>query len=127
MSKHSAKRTASLTLAAAAVLTLTLALVPSASADGPTGHQTPAAAPGSSVSGSPEGAFTRIADFYGSYIDAVYDGDGPTARSSPSGTDPRHRDGRPAGQEIAYHWLAQPVLMVLVDCSARFTVGGSEV
>ncbi|WP_405533061.1 hypothetical protein OG592_37880 [Streptomyces avidinii] len=79
MSKHSAKRTASLTLAAAAVLTLTLALVPSASADGPTGHQAPAPAPGSSVSGSPEGAFTRIADFYGSYIDAVYDGDGPTA------------------------------------------------
>lgn len=29
-------------------------------------------------------------------------------------------------QEIAYHWLAQPVLMVLVDCSARFTVAGSE-
>ncbi|MEV7547018.1 hypothetical protein [Streptomyces sp. NPDC089915] len=37
-----------------------------------------AAAP-PSVSGSPEGAFTRIADFYGSYIDAVYDGDGRTA------------------------------------------------
>lgn len=30
-------------------------------------------------------------------------------------------------QEIAYHWLAQPVLIVLVDCSARFTVAGSEV
>ncbi|MFI7360169.1 hypothetical protein ACIBTP_40400 [Streptomyces avidinii] len=83
MSTYSAKRTASLTLAAAAVLTLTLALVPSASADGSTGQQAPAAAPAAapapSVSGSPEGAFTRIADFYGSYIDAVYDGDGPTA------------------------------------------------
>ncbi|MFF3089858.1 hypothetical protein ACFVRB_33165 [Streptomyces nojiriensis] len=30
----------------------------------------------SKLSGSPESAFTRIADFYGSYIDAVYDGDG---------------------------------------------------
>lgn len=32
-----------------------------------------------SVSGSPEGAFTRIADFYGAYVDAVYDGDGKTS------------------------------------------------
>lgn len=32
-----------------------------------------------------------------------------------------------SGQEIAYHWLAQPVLIVLVDCSARFTPAGSEV
>nr|WSX48203.1 hypothetical protein OG409_04085 [Streptomyces sp. NBC_00974] len=32
-----------------------------------------------SVSGSPEGAFTRIADFYGAYVDAVYDGDGTTS------------------------------------------------
>lgn len=30
-------------------------------------------------------------------------------------------------QEIAYHWLAQPVLIVLVDCSERFTPAGSEV
>ncbi|MEU9300970.1 hypothetical protein [Streptomyces sp. NPDC048269] len=77
MSKLSAKRTASLTLAAAAVLTL--ALVTSASADGSTGQRAPAAAAAPSVSGSPEAAFTRIADFYGSYIDAVYDGDGQTA------------------------------------------------
>ncbi|MFG2989565.1 hypothetical protein ACGFZK_09815 [Streptomyces sp. NPDC048257] len=80
MSKLSAKRTATLTLAATAVLTL--AFVTSASADGSTARQAPAAAaaaPAPSVSGSPEGAFTRIADFYGSYIDAVYDGDGPTA------------------------------------------------
>lgn len=78
MSKLSAGRTASLTLAATAVLTL--ALVTGASANGPaTGDPARAAAPAPSVSGSPEGAFTRIADFYGSYIDAVYDGDGPTA------------------------------------------------
>lgn len=32
-----------------------------------------------------------------------------------------------SAQEIAYHWLAQPVLMVLVDCCARSTVAGSEV
>ncbi|MFI1650995.1 hypothetical protein ACH4XT_29195 [Streptomyces avidinii] len=121
MSKHSAKRTASLTLAAAAVLTLTLALalVPgaSASADGPTGHQTPAAAPGSSVSGSPEGAFTRIADFYGSYIDAVYDGDGPTADrlrafylSEPLSAELRtweetnHADGVLRAQNVPLRW-----------------------
>ncbi|WKD36714.1 hypothetical protein [Streptomyces xanthophaeus] len=78
MSKLSAGRTASLTLAATAVLTL--ALVTGASANGPAAGEAPqAAAPAPSVSGSPEGAFTRIADFYGSYIDAVYDGDGPTA------------------------------------------------
>ncbi|MER6253374.1 hypothetical protein ABT224_18675 [Streptomyces sp. NPDC001584] len=78
MSKLSAGRTASLTLAATAVLTL--ALVTGASANGPAaGEPAQAAAPAPSVSGSPEGAFTRIADFYGSYIDAVYDGDGPTA------------------------------------------------
>ncbi|WP_030772442.1 MULTISPECIES: hypothetical protein [unclassified Streptomyces] len=78
MSTFSARRTASLTLAATAVLTL--ALVTTASANGSEGA-TPAqvAAPAPSVSGSPEGAFTRIADFYGSYIDAVYDGDGATA------------------------------------------------
>ncbi|MFG2983576.1 hypothetical protein ACGFYQ_20400 [Streptomyces sp. NPDC048258] len=76
MSKPTAKRTASLALAAAAVLTL--AFVTGASADGSTPQQAPAAA-APSVSGSPEAAFTRIADFYGSYIDAVYDGDGRTA------------------------------------------------
>ncbi|GAA2634321.1 MULTISPECIES: hypothetical protein [Streptomyces] len=82
MSKLPARRTATLTLAAAAALTL--ALVTSASANGPAAG-TPAlvaaraAAPAPSVSGSPESAFTRIADFYGAYIDAVYDGDGPTA------------------------------------------------
>ncbi|MDX2388869.1 hypothetical protein ACWGHM_02740 [Streptomyces sp. NPDC054904] len=43
-----------------------------------TGTSATASAP-QSVSGSPEGAFTRIADFYGSYIDAVYEGDGRTA------------------------------------------------
>ncbi|MFJ9339017.1 hypothetical protein ACIRP0_06950 [Streptomyces sp. NPDC101733] len=42
------------------------------------GTSATAAAP-VSVSGSPEGAFTRIADFYGSYIDAIYDGEGKTA------------------------------------------------
>ncbi|MFJ6759421.1 MULTISPECIES: hypothetical protein [unclassified Streptomyces] len=80
MSKPSAKRTASLTLAAAAALTLAFVTTAStsASADGST-PQPPAAAALPSVSGSPEAAFTRIADFYGSYIDAVYDGDGQTA------------------------------------------------
>ncbi|MEU9160934.1 hypothetical protein AB0D29_11785 [Streptomyces sp. NPDC048424] len=83
MSKPSAKRTASLTLAAAAVLTLafvtTTSTSASASADGSTPKQAPAAAALPSVTGSPEAAFTRIADFYGSYIDAVYDGDGQSA------------------------------------------------
>ncbi|WP_327411682.1 hypothetical protein [Streptomyces sp. NBC_01233] len=81
MSKPSAKRTASLTLAATAVLTLAFVTTASASAsaDGSTPKQVPAAAALPSVSGSPEAAFTRIADFYGSYIDAVYDGDGQTA------------------------------------------------
>ncbi|MFJ6050564.1 hypothetical protein [Streptomyces sp. NPDC092307] len=78
MSKFSARRTASLTLAATAVLSLALVTTASANgSEGGTSAQVVAAAP--SVSGSPEGAFTRIADFYGSYIDAVYDGDGATA------------------------------------------------
>ncbi|MCX5609752.1 MULTISPECIES: hypothetical protein [unclassified Streptomyces] len=79
MSKPTAQRTASLTLAATAVLTL--AFVTSAAADGSAPKAPPAAASAAapSVSGSPEGAFTRIADFYGAYIDAVYDGDGQTA------------------------------------------------
>ncbi|MFF2196487.1 hypothetical protein [Streptomyces sp. NPDC058157] len=65
------KRTTSVALAATAgAAALSFALVSGTSA-------TAAAPP--SVSGSPEGAFTRIADFYGSYIDAVYDGDGRTA------------------------------------------------
>ncbi|MDX3534538.1 hypothetical protein PV721_09170 [Streptomyces sp. MB09-01] len=80
MSKPTAERTASLTLAAAAVLTLAFVATTSASADGSTPKEAPAAAAAlPSVSGSPEAAFTRIADFYGSYIDAVYDGDGRTA------------------------------------------------
>lgn len=79
MSKLPAKRTASIALAAtAAAAALSLAFVTSASAtadaDAP---QAAAAAP--TVSGSPEGAFTRIADFYGAYIDAVYDNDGTRA------------------------------------------------
>ncbi|MEU3404487.1 hypothetical protein ABZ766_11140 [Streptomyces sp. NPDC006670] len=65
------KRATSVALAATAgAAALSFALVSGTSA-------TAAAPP--SVSGSPEGAFTRIADFYGSYIDAVYDGDGRTA------------------------------------------------
>lgn len=82
MFKLPAKRAASIALAAtAATAALTLAFVTTASADGAgSGSQAaPAAAAAPSVSGSPEGAFTRIADFYGAYIDAVYDGDGKTA------------------------------------------------
>ncbi|MCX5380633.1 hypothetical protein [Streptomyces sp. NBC_00091] len=70
MLKLPTKRAGSIALAAtagAAALSFALA-----------GASATAAAP-ESVSGSPEGAFTRIADFYGSYIDAVYDGDGATA------------------------------------------------
>ncbi|MFG2616741.1 hypothetical protein ACGFXC_03895 [Streptomyces sp. NPDC048507] len=71
MSKLPTKRATSFALAATAGLAaLSFALV--------TGTSATAAAP-QSVSGSPEGAFNRIADFYGSYIDAVYDGDGKTA------------------------------------------------
>ncbi|WP_030153944.1 hypothetical protein [Streptomyces sp. NRRL S-244] len=80
-----AKRTASLALAAtAATAALTLAFVTSASATAgagaPQDGRAAAAAPPSSVSGSPEGAFSRIATFYGAYIDAVYDGDGTRAK-----------------------------------------------
>ncbi|MEU8437090.1 hypothetical protein AB0F18_30140 [Streptomyces sp. NPDC029216] len=65
------KRATSIALAATAgAAALSFALLAGTSA-------TAAAPP--SVSGSPEGAFTRIADFYGSYIDAVYDGDGKTS------------------------------------------------
>ncbi|MCX5192615.1 hypothetical protein OOK31_01700 [Streptomyces sp. NBC_00249] len=71
MSTFTAKRLTTTALAATAgAAALSFALV--------TGTSATAAAP-QSVSGSPEGAFTRIADFYGSYIDAVYDGDGATA------------------------------------------------
>ncbi|MFF5705086.1 hypothetical protein ACFY7H_21645 [Streptomyces sp. NPDC012794] len=71
MPKLPTKRTLSIALAATAgAAALSLALVSTTSA-------TAAAPP--SVSGSPEGAFTRIADFYGSYVDAMYDGDGVTA------------------------------------------------
>ncbi|MGW7333529.1 hypothetical protein ACWGIU_34000 [Streptomyces sp. NPDC054840] len=112
----SARRTASLTLAATAVLTL--ALVTSASAHGPeAGTPIQAAAPAPSVSGSPEGAFTRIADFYGSYIDSVYDGDGARADrlrafylSEPLQADLRkweqdnHADGVLRAQNVPLRW-----------------------
>uniref|UniRef100_A0AAU2JIW0 Nuclear transport factor 2 family protein n=1 Tax=Streptomyces sp. NBC_00049 TaxID=2903617 RepID=A0AAU2JIW0_9ACTN len=73
------RHTAAIALAAAtAALTLTFVTSASASPDA-AAPQPDRAAAAVSVSGSPEGAFTRIADFYGSYIDAVYDGDGQTA------------------------------------------------
>ncbi|MFD7099442.1 hypothetical protein [Streptomyces xanthophaeus] len=84
MPKLPARRTTAVALTAtAAAAALTLALFTGASASADAGGA-PAAAPQAaagapSVSGSPEGAFTRIADFYGAYIDAVYDGDGRTA------------------------------------------------
>ncbi|WP_328302924.1 hypothetical protein OG389_34340 [Streptomyces sp. NBC_00435] len=76
-------RTASLALAATAVtaaLSLTVVTGGFASAAPAAPAPTPAVAVAlPSVSGSPEAAFTRIADFYGAYIDAVYDGDGKTS------------------------------------------------
>ncbi|MFD9405940.1 hypothetical protein ACFWBN_02795 [Streptomyces sp. NPDC059989] len=78
MFKLPSRRTAAVSLAAVAALSLPFGTTASASAGGSAPKAVPtAAAP--SVSGSPEAAFTRIADFYGSYIDAVYDGDGATA------------------------------------------------
>ncbi|MBT2482767.1 hypothetical protein [Streptomyces sp. ISL-94] len=78
MFKLPSRRTAAGALAATAALTLAFGTTASATAGGAAPEAVPtAAAP--SVSGSPEAAFTRIADFYGSYIDAVYDGDGATA------------------------------------------------
>ncbi|MEV6576012.1 hypothetical protein [Streptomyces sp. NPDC051577] len=81
MSTYVSKRTAIAitTTAAAAAAALSLVLVTTASADGAAPRTGQAAAALPSVSGSPEGAFTRIADFYGSYVDAVYDNDGRTA------------------------------------------------
>lgn len=85
-------RTASLALAATAVtaaLSLTVVTggfasaapaAPAPAAPAPAPAPAPAVAGAlPSVSGSPEAAFTRIADFYGAYIDAVYDGDGKTS------------------------------------------------
>ncbi|MFI9063981.1 hypothetical protein ACIGQE_19185 [Streptomyces sp. NPDC053429] len=77
LTKRTAIALAGAATAAAAALSLTF--VTNASASAPAPGTAPAAAALPSVSGSPEGAFTRIADFYGSYIDAVYDGDGKTA------------------------------------------------
>ncbi|MER5731869.1 hypothetical protein ABT084_26625 [Streptomyces sp. NPDC002138] len=83
MLQRPTQRTAAILFAAtAATAALSLAFVTtaSASADGTAPKTAPVAAAAlPSVSGSPEGAFTRIADFYGAYIDAVYDGDGTTA------------------------------------------------
>ncbi|CAM5660817.1 hypothetical protein SAVIM338S_06769 [Streptomyces avidinii] len=85
-------RTTTLALAAtAATAALSLAVATGgfataapAAAPAPVPAAAPAAAAAASaaapsVSGSPEGAFTRIADFYGAYVDAVYDGDGTTS------------------------------------------------
>ncbi|MCX5151922.1 hypothetical protein OHB36_35105 [Streptomyces sp. NBC_00320] len=105
-----AKRTASLALAAtAATAALTLAFVTSASATGA------AAAP--SVSGSPEGAFSRIATFYGAYIDAVYDNDGtrakqlraaylsaPLQRELAKWEETNHADGVLRAQNVPLEW-----------------------
>ncbi|MFD5510859.1 hypothetical protein ACFWIB_24235 [Streptomyces sp. NPDC127051] len=118
--KAKAKRTASLALAAtAATAALTLAFVTSASATAgagaPQGDRTTAAAP--SVSGSPEGAFSRIATFYGAYIDAVYDGDGtrakqlraaylsaPLQRELAKWEETNHADGVLRAQNVPLEW-----------------------
>ncbi|MDJ0380025.1 hypothetical protein [Streptomyces sp. G-G2] len=74
------KRTAAIALAATAALSLAFVTTASASGDHAPAQAAPAAAAGlPSVSGSPQGAFNRIVDFYGAYIDASYDGDGKTA------------------------------------------------
>ncbi|WP_328538664.1 hypothetical protein [Streptomyces sp. NBC_00344] len=58
-------------LLTAALLT-SIAVVPAAAAtERPTAPHAAAAA----VSGTPEVAYHHVADFYGSYIDAIYDGD----------------------------------------------------
>ncbi|MGW1768362.1 hypothetical protein ACWCQL_30505 [Streptomyces sp. NPDC002073] len=80
-------RTAAVAGATAAAATLALLAVATQSSAGsaPDRPAAPVAAPvaavaaAPSVSGSPAGAFTRIADFYGAYIDAVHDGDMRTA------------------------------------------------
>ncbi|MFI8263033.1 MULTISPECIES: hypothetical protein [unclassified Streptomyces] len=115
-----AKRTASLALAAAAATAaLTLALVTSASAT--VGAGTPpdgrAAAAAPSVSGSPEGAFSRIATFYGAYVDAVYDNDGtrakqlraaylsaPLQRELAAWEEANHADGVLRAQNVPLEW-----------------------
>ncbi|WP_030296303.1 hypothetical protein [Streptomyces katrae] len=107
-----AKRTASLALAAtAATAALTLAFVTTASATGAAGAATP------SVSGSPEGAFSRIATFYGAYIDAVYDNDGtraeqlraaylsvPLQRELAKWEEANHADGVLRAQNVPLEW-----------------------
>ncbi|MFJ3912577.1 hypothetical protein [Streptomyces vinaceus] len=118
--KTQAKRTASLALAAtAATAALTLALVTSASATAGTGapQDGRAAAAAPSVSGSPEGAFSRITVFYGAYIDAVYDGDGtrakqlraaylsaPLQRELAKWEETNHADGVLRAQNVPLEW-----------------------
>ncbi|KPI12890.1 hypothetical protein OV450_0236 [Actinobacteria bacterium OV450] len=111
MPKLPAQRTASIALAAtAAAAALSLAFVTSASA-------TADAGPAPSVSGGPEGAFTRITDFYGAYIDAVYDGDGaladrlraaylsvPLQRELRTWEDANHADGVLRAQNVPLRW-----------------------
>ncbi|MFI5999409.1 hypothetical protein ACIA98_03180 [Streptomyces sp. NPDC051366] len=120
MFKLPARRTASLALAAtAATAALTLAFVTSASATGAAGApqdgRAVAAAP--SVSGGPESAFSRIATFYGAYIDAVYDEDGtrakqlraaylsaPLQRELAKWEETNHADGVLRAQNVPLEW-----------------------
>ncbi|MEV0411183.1 hypothetical protein AB0I68_10350 [Streptomyces sp. NPDC050448] len=121
MFKLPAKRTASLALAAtAAAAALSLALVTGASATADAGAPQDgraAADAAPSVSGSPEGAFTRIADFYGAYIDAVYDDDGtradrlraaylsvPLQRELRTWEDAHHANGVLRAQNVPLQW-----------------------
>ncbi|WP_406186664.1 hypothetical protein [Streptomyces sp. NBC_01006] len=113
-----AKRTASLALAAAAATAaLTLAFVTSASATAGAPQDGRAAVAAPSVSGSPEGAFSRIATFYGAYIDAVYDGDGtrakqlraaylsaPLQRELAKWEETNHADGVLRAQNVPLEW-----------------------
>ncbi|MFK0218285.1 hypothetical protein ACIQWN_08805 [Streptomyces vinaceus] len=113
-----ARRTASLALTAtAATAALTLALVTSASASAGAPQDGRAAAAAPSVSGSPEGALSRITVFYGAYIDAVYDGDGTRAKQLRAGylsaplqrevakwEESNHADGVLRAQNVPLEW-----------------------
>ncbi|MDK9500292.1 hypothetical protein QEZ40_005923 [Streptomyces katrae] len=125
------KRVTSIALAAAAgAAALSLAVAAGTSA-------TAAAPP--SVSGSPEGAFTRIADFYGSYIDAVYDGDGATAdrlrafylseplrRELRQWEDANHADGVLRAQNVPLKWKVTSVDSGMGKTNAAVTLTWSS-
>lgn len=144
MSTLPARRTTSIALAATAAtaaLALAFATGSSASAEGAPAPAPRAAAALPSVSGSPEGAFTRIADFYGSYIDAVYDGGGKTADqlrafylSEPlraeleKWEEANHADGVLRAQNVPLQWKVTSTGngMGKANATVTLTWGGSD-